>query len=145
MTKDEKKIWKKLHGAVRPVIDETEPPISPASVASKVLKIVQPELIRDAAHYAFREIARSILREKASLNPIGDREEISKQLDLPGFELLHDKYPKPDGSGYVYIESMTYEEAEWNADQLEKLGRAALRHAQQLRHWIATRATRGSQ
>jgi hypothetical protein len=141
VTKDDKKDRKDLLSLVRPVIEgaDEDSPVSPNWVATKVMKGITDFYLRLAAHYALREVARSIMRERSGPVAIGSREEVTKQLDLPGFELLHEKYPKPDGSGYIFIESLTYEEAEWNAQQLEKFGRSAILHAQQLRRWVEMR------
>ena len=141
MSPEDKKDRSALSKIVHPIIDGADKdfPLSPAWVATQAMERATQNSIRIAAHYAFREIARSVMRIRLVPSPIGPRAKIEEQLDLPGFELLHDKYPKPDGSGYVLIESLTIEEAEWNADQLEKLGRAAIAHAHQLRRWISTR------
>lgn len=113
-----------------------------------------------AANMTFREIAMKMLREKyespASSERMSPARDVSpqrpaaepkvdyqplesepKQLRLPGFELLQHRYPKPDGSGYVRLEDLTPEDAEWNAVRLERAGRTAIAHAEQLRLWVS--------
>ena len=137
-----------LQDILTAIIDRTNDDIlvSPAWSATEALVLIDPAKVVQtqfpriylAAHLAFRQIARSLLREKSG-EIAEDEPAQPSQLRLPGFELLQRRYPKPDGSGYVLLESLTVAEAMWNAKRLEQLGRTAIRHAEQLGRWITLR------
>lgn len=87
------------------------------------------------AHRELREIVKSCV---AKYNA---KENVSRQISLPGFEYLQIAYPvQRDGDSLlVPIERMTETEINERAAEYEAMGRGCLNHASELRGYVARR------
>lgn len=146
---DEERLQKQDRSTLQTIVDsvivdaDDDDIVSPSSIATKAMDTIDPNktihanfpLAYLAAHLEFRQIARSILREKFDPSQPSDEETEQLRFPGPGFELLQRRYPKCDGEGYGLLDTLNEADIEFNARRLERAGQTFTKHAEQLRRW----------
>ena len=91
-----------------------------------------------AMYCMYRDTKRTV---KSAINKYGDLEQDDAQAILPGMEQLRVAYSmkREDGLVLVPIEQCTDEELEERAGQLEQISISCMKHADEIRIYLAAR------